>query len=107
MVVIGESAGEFGERAREVGGVLAGELVEEDLELGEMLLGEREYIFPFAPGGLLLAALRAAEFEIERLLGFERRQPLESASPQHRGLQRQLRRKSHLDLVRPGRRPAL
>src|SRR5277367_2170360 len=106
MVVIGESAGEFGERAREVGGVLAGELVEEDLELGEMLLGEREYIFPFTPGGLLLAALRAAQFEIERLLGLERRQPFESAPPQHRSLQRQLGRKSHLDFLGARRCPA-
>ena len=72
MVVVGETAGEFRERAREIGGLLAGELVEEDLEFGEMLLGEGAISSLLPAAGFSSPPLGAAEFEIERLLGFER-----------------------------------
>ena len=50
-----------------------------------MLLGEAADIFVFAAGGVLRAAAGPAEFEIERLIGFERGESIEirraAASP--------------------------
>ena len=43
-----------------------------------MLLGEAEDIFVFAAGRVLRAAAGPAEFEIERRIGFERGEPVES-----------------------------
>src|SRR3984885_16248268 len=45
------------------------------------------------------AAGRASKLEVNRLLGFERRQPLEASLLQHRRFQRQLRRKTRFDVL--------
>ena len=70
MVVVRETGNEFGERARQVGRVLAGEGVEQRLEPGEMLLGELEDFLALSAGVFFFAARRASELEINRLLGF-------------------------------------
>ena len=73
-----------------------------------MLLGESgRYLRPCRRPGFSAPPAGPAEFEIERLIGFERGEPVESAAPQHRRFQRQLRRKSHLDFVSAWRRSAL
>src|SRR5262249_52584454 len=96
MVVVRETGYEFGERTRQVGRILAGERIEQDLKSGEMLLGELEDVLGLSAGVFFFAARRAAKLEINRLLGFERRQPLKSAPLQHRCFQGQLRRETGL-----------
>jgi hypothetical protein len=72
-----------------------------------MLLGELDDILALSAGVLRLPAPRAAELEINRLLGFERRQPLKPFPAQHRRFQRQLRCKTGFDFPGDRRGPAL
>src|SRR5271168_148071 len=107
MVIVGKTAGELGEGARQIRRLLTAEFVEQDLEPGEMLLGELPDVGFLAAGAFRCASIGAAELEIKRFHGVERRQALKSAPLKDRRFQRQLRRKSDLDFVRSGRRSAL
>ena len=54
-----------------------------------------------------LAAPRASKLEVNRLLGFQRRERLEASLPKHGCFQRQLRRKTRHDVLGLWRRSAL
>src|ERR1700760_2521556 len=56
---------------------------------------------------LVFAARSASQFEINRLLGLQRREPLEASLLQNRCFQCQLRRETCVDVLGPWRRSAL
>src|SRR6202453_5322631 len=80
VVVVRETGREFGEWARQVGRVLAGEGFEQHLQPSKMLLGKLKDFLMFSAGVRFFAACRASELEVNRLFGFQRREPLEASS---------------------------
>ena len=108
MVVVGEAAGEFRERARQIGRIRLGERVEQRLELGEDACRRVRRSRPSRrprPAPRRRSGRRASDRAPGP--GSSSARPSKPPRIEDRGFQRQLRREARLDLLDAGRRPAL